>query len=52
MRDDGSIVNRVGYDAETGIYHDRAPTLNVPDLPSLEEAQEAARRLLKPALQV
>jgi hypothetical protein len=48
MRDDGSIRNEIGYDPQTGIFHDRAPNLTVPPSPSFEEAQAALQRLMKP----
>jgi hypothetical protein len=48
MRDDGSIRNEMGYDPQTGIFHDRAPNLKVPSSPSLEDAKAAMQRLLKP----
>jgi hypothetical protein len=48
MRDDGSIENRIGYDANTGTFHDRAPSLIIPQSPPREDAKAAAQRLLAP----
>jgi hypothetical protein len=48
MRDDGSIRNEIGYDPQTGIFHDRLPSLTVPPSPSLRDAKSAMRRLMKP----
>jgi hypothetical protein len=48
MRDDGSIENRIGYDANTGTFHDRAPNLIIRQSPSPENAKAAARHLLTP----
>ncbi len=48
MRDDGSIDNKVGYDLNTGTFHDRAPNLVIPESPSIEDAKAAAQHLLAP----
>src|SRR5262249_52167908 len=48
MRDDGTISNQLGYDRQTGIFHDRIPNLIIPESPSLEDAKSAVDRLLVP----
>jgi hypothetical protein len=48
MRDDGSINGETGYDPETGIFVDRAPKLTIPDLPTLDDAKAALKRVMKP----
>ena len=48
MRNDGSVRTEIGYDPETGIYVDRAPTLAIPESPTLDDAKAALQRVLKP----
>jgi hypothetical protein len=46
--DDGNIALTQGYDAATGLYHDRVPDLNVPDAPTSEQIDKALELLLSP----
>lgn len=46
--DQGEIHFCSGYDRETGLFHDRTPTLDVPPKPSRGDAREAAKALLHP----
>ncbi|MFZ4580084.1 MAG: hypothetical protein ACOYOB_16985 [Myxococcota bacterium] len=49
LRPDGTVMSRAGYDLATGLYfHRRAAFPSVPDAPSLEDAQRAARELAAP----
>jgi hypothetical protein len=48
MRDDGTIDTCVGYSAETGIFYDDLPHLNVPEKPSKDEALAALKRFMYP----
>jgi hypothetical protein len=45
---DGSINTECGYDPQTGIYHDRLPTLLLPSSPTLDDAKAAMETLLRP----
>jgi hypothetical protein len=46
--DDGNISCAQGYDVTTGLYHDRVPNLDVPDVPNLEQIATAHELLLAP----
>jgi hypothetical protein len=48
IRDDGTMRAESGYDPETGIFVDRSPTLVVPDFPTLDDANAALVRVMKP----
>ena len=48
MRDNGEIVAGEGYNALTGVFHDRALALDVPSSPTRREALRATVKLLKP----
>jgi putative DNA primase/helicase len=48
IKDDGTIDNQLGYDSQTRIFHDRVPSLTIPESPSLEDAKRAAKNLLHP----
>jgi putative DNA primase/helicase len=46
--DSGKIHFNSGYDPETGLFHDRSPTFDLPPIPSLDTARSAADILLHP----
>jgi len=46
--DQGEIHFSSGYDRETGLFHDRTSTFDVPPKPSRGDAREAAKALLHP----
>lgn len=46
--DQGSIHFVSGYDAETGLFHDRVPTFVIPSNPSADQVHEAVEILLHP----
>jgi hypothetical protein len=48
INDDGEIHFISGYDAETGLFHDRSPKFDVPANPSRRDALRAAVKLLSP----
>jgi hypothetical protein len=46
--DSGNIHFNSGYDAQTGLFHDKSPTFEVSPNPSLDAARSAAKLLLHP----
>lgn len=50
LRPDGSLLSVPGYDAPTGLYYvaDRAPSVSLPDRPSLDDARSALATLIEP----
>jgi putative DNA primase/helicase len=46
--DSGNIHLDPGYDAHTGLFHDRSPTFDVPPKPSRDDARRAAEALFFP----
>jgi putative DNA primase/helicase len=46
--DAGDIHFVSGYDTQTGLFHDKAPTFDVPLNPSLDDARSAMESLLRP----
>jgi hypothetical protein len=46
--DSGKIHFNSGYDAQTGLFHDKSPTFDVPPNPSIDDARRAAEVLLYP----
>ena len=46
--DDGNIHFTSGYDPQTGLFHDKSPTFDVPPNPSRDAARKAAEVLLFP----
>src|SRR5262249_4461960 len=46
--DSGKIHFNSGYDAQTGLFHDKSPTFDVPPDPSVDDARSAAEVLLYP----
>ena len=48
LRIDGSILNRPGYDAETGLLLELGTPLHIPEHPTREQCLEALGRLMRP----
>ena len=46
--DRGAIRSARGYDPETGLFHDKVPSFDVPLAPDLDSARRAAQALLVP----
>jgi putative DNA primase/helicase len=48
IEDSGKINFNSGYDAQTGLFHDRSPSFDVAPNPSLDDARRAAEELQYP----
>ena len=46
--DDGKVNFISGYDAQTGLFHDRPITFDLPKSPTRDDAREAVKKLLYP----